>query len=81
MLSKASNIDKNHPSILEDSKIRMHASVCAERRALAGISDARGATLFVARVRKNGSLGISRPCDRCVSAMNEAGINKVVYIP
>lgn len=42
-------------------------------------SDIEGCTLVVARVRKDGSLAMAKPCDLCMNRMIEAGIKKVVY--
>ncbi|HET8688883.1 MAG TPA: deaminase [Methanosarcina sp.] len=38
-----------------------------------------GAELYVTRVRPNGSCGLSRPCDRCMSLIKAVGIKKVHY--
>lgn len=38
-----------------------------------------GATLYVVRVRKDGSLGMSKPCEVCQGAMEFLGIRKVYY--
>lgn len=42
-------------------------------------SDTEGCTLFVARVRKDGSLGMAKPCKLCMERLVEAGIKKVTY--
>lgn len=38
-----------------------------------------GAELYVTRVRPNGTCGLSRPCDRCMSLIKAVGIKKVHY--
>lgn len=38
-----------------------------------------GATIVVIRVRKDGTIGMSKPCDKCVSRLISAGIKKVIY--
>ncbi len=74
------NKGRNHPTVLEDADIKSQASVCAERRLLAILgSKAKGATIYVARVKKDGSFGLSKPCERCKKALNDSDVKKVVY--
>jgi deoxycytidylate deaminase len=83
VLATACNRDYNDPNILEAKDIRMHASICAERRALAMISDdvAAGAVVYVARARRvDSGHGCSKPCNRCEKVLNAAGIKRAVYI-
>jgi cytidine deaminase len=49
----------------------------AERRALkkTGV----GAILYVARVRKDGSVGMAMPCARCRASMRAMGVTRVYY--
>lgn len=42
-------------------------------------NDIVGATLLVIRVRKDGSLGMARPCELCMNRLIQAGIKKVIY--
>lgn len=35
--------------------------------------------MYVARVAKDGSTRMARPCPRCMRAMYEAGVREVVY--
>jgi tRNA(Arg) A34 adenosine deaminase TadA len=39
----------------------------------------RGAVVFVARVRADGSLACAKPCDRCRAALRARGAVRVVY--
>lgn len=39
----------------------------------------RGVTLYVARIRKDGSYGNSKPCPRCQNALRTLGVRKIVY--
>jgi deoxycytidylate deaminase len=74
------NKGRNHPTILEDEDIKFQASICAERRLLASLGNkAKGVTIYVARAKKNGNFGLSKPCERCRKALNDAGVKKVVY--
>ena len=48
----------------------------AEERALSPHRDFTGATMCVARLDAK----ISKPCDRCMQKIKEAGIRKVIYV-
>lgn len=78
VVSTACNIDKNNPNILEEEKIRMHSSICAERRALKAVADPRGATIIVVRAKSSGMVN-SKPCERCTLACTNAGIKAIIY--
>lgn len=80
VIGVACNKGRNHPTILEDNDIKSQASICAERRLLTLLGDkAKGSTIYVARTRKDGSFGLSKPCERCKKALNNAGVKKVIY--
>lgn len=80
VIGVACNKGRNHPTILEDADIKHQASTCAERRLLAALGDkAKGAVIYVARVKKNGSFGMSKPCERCKEMLNDMGVKRVVY--
>lgn len=51
----------------------------AEIDALSRVADARGSTIYVARVGKHGDEKFSRPCDNCAKALIAAGVKAVVY--
>ena len=38
-----------------------------------------GSTVWVARVRHDGSLGMARPCHTCQKRLRSAGVTKVIY--
>ena len=44
-----------------------------------GKNDLKGCTLYVARKRCDGSVGMARPCAACAAAIKDAGIKKIVY--
>lgn len=46
---------------------------------LGNIEDAQGATMFVARHRRNGSTGLAYPCKDCFEIIRSFGIKKVVF--
>lgn len=51
----------------------------AEMAALRRCKRTNGAVIYVARVDKYGQGKMSRPCDRCMLALKQAGIKKCVY--
>lgn len=36
-------------------------------------------TLYVARHRRDGNVGIAKPCEVCMEAIREAGVKRIVY--
>lgn len=71
---------KNHPSNIEPELIKAHCSRHAEQVAIhqAGIH-ARGATIYVARVNRQGFDRNSKPCIMCSMLIEQAGIKNVIY--
>lgn len=49
----------------------------AEANALINIDDCD--TIFVIRVKKNGNLSMSLPCELCMSIIKSKGIKKIIY--
>lgn len=41
--------------------------------------DLKGAVMFVYRERKDGSLGMARPCQKCMEVLREKKIKRVYY--
>jgi len=58
-----------------------HATHHAELGCILGVdrSLTQGATVYVARVGKNGAARLSKPCPMCESAMRHVGIKEVIY--
>lgn len=54
-----------------------HAEALAILRA--GFRLCKGASLVVARIRKDGSLGLSKPCGECQKLIKLTGIRSVLY--
>ena len=61
--------------------IFLHAEIDAIRNSLRSldVSDFRRCDLYVCRVRKNNSTGLSRPCGGCSRAIVNFGIRRVYY--
>lgn len=75
---------RNDVSIFPDdafNEIPEGISIHAEVDALRGIhpENARGATVYVSRVLRDGSIGYSRPCPACEKYLVSLGIKRVVY--
>lgn len=51
----------------------------AEIAALRQIRDFKGVTLYVIRVRSDGSSGFSHPCEACSEYISQLGVKKVIY--
>lgn len=74
-LSSAPNKFRNHPWVNHLHATR-HAEMEAIRKCLNGT---RGATIYVARVDKDGHPRMARPCPRCMKELYLAGVREVVY--
>lgn len=57
-------------------------SLHAEQAALLMLSEQsrKGASIYVARVKKDGSLGNSFPCPHCMELIVNSGVKEVFYI-
>lgn len=54
-----------------------HPDAHAEARLMMKLTP--GSEIWVARVRKDGTLGIARPCPRCMVRIRAAGVSRVAY--
>lgn len=72
------NSYKTHPMVLEFS---LYPSLHAEMSCLVhyGLDNSAGCDIIVMRIRKDNSLGCSKPCSSCMEALKFAGVNKVYY--
>lgn len=61
--------------------IYCHAEVNAIKKALrkGKLKKLNNTTLYVARVRRDGTVGLARPCAGCMRAIAEFSINRVVW--
>jgi len=74
------NVQKNHPTVVAADETPWHCGDHAEIAALKRAGDnAQGATLYVARVRPDGSWAMSKPCNNCAQAIDRAGVKRVVW--
>ena len=58
-----------------------HATHHAELGCILGVdrSITQGATVYVARIGKQGDLRLSKPCPMCEAAMRHVGVREVIY--
>lgn len=78
LVSVGKNSSRTHGTFITgyETDYSEHAEISAMRQAK---GDLNGAVLYVARVNRDGSERMSRPCDNCTTAIISAGIKKVVY--
>lgn len=77
-LAVSTNKFRNDPFIMSDPN--KDASFHAEIAALKKIKgDMTGAVAYIARVNNLGVPRMSRPCERCMIALREARISKIIY--
>lgn len=85
VLGKGMNSRRSHPLqklfSKSDVKIALHAEISAIIDALRNNEeeDLKGATIFVARVLKNGSRAIAKPCPICEKAIKAYGITGMYW--
>jgi deoxycytidylate deaminase len=80
VLGTGFNRNRNHPSVVSEEHILEGCSTHAEEMAIKDANyNAKGATLYVARVNRNGEDRDSMPCKRCQKLIEKVGIKKVVY--
>lgn len=69
-LGKIAHLDRGR-------QLSTHAEIAALRRASA--EQLRGATIYIARIAKNGERKNSAPCARCTIKLLAAGVKKIVF--
>lgn len=76
-INASCNLKKTHPRYTRGDCNAIHAEV----RAIINcdVKDLKGATLYVYRERKDGTIGLSRPCNRCYKFIKNKGIKKVYF--
>jgi deoxycytidylate deaminase len=74
------NKDRNRPQIVSPENIKTDCSYHAEEIAIKDAGDnLKGAVIYVARVNRQGKDRDSRPCVKCSSLIEVAGIKKIIY--
>lgn len=75
VLSTGYNTNKKSPR----SPHKFHSVHAEVRAVLSANTDIEGATAYVFRQTKNGTMAISRPCPSCAQFLIENGIRNIVY--
>lgn len=80
VISKGINQRKTHPLQIKHAG-RINPEACFLHAEIAALVKCRGVphTMFVARVLKDGTPALAKPCPICQAAIEEAGIKEVVY--
>jgi len=73
VLIGAVNSLRNHPRQVDWAACSRHAEAGLTR------ADIEGATIYVARIKSDGTTGLARPCRRCMAMLTEAGARQVVW--
>jgi len=83
VLSMGRNRNKTHPeSVLYESGERILKTIHAELDAISRVKNKeqlKGATIYVARLGRNGYPGMSCPCKMCQELINKHGLKKAVF--
>jgi deoxycytidylate deaminase len=78
------DMSKSHPLMTEYSRgtrkplIRVHAELAACRGWKPDEVDKRF-SLYIFRVRKDGTQGLAKPCDTCFRIIQEAGVHRIYF--
>lgn len=74
------NKHRNHPTVVMEGRHKIDCSHHAEAVAIKDAGEnARGATIFVARVNRQGLDLLSKPCENCQELIEESGIRNVIF--
>ena len=78
IVSVGTNSYKTHPLM---SKRTEWPYLHAEQHAIvrAGVDNCEGLDLYIARVKKDNSLALSKPCNVCAELIRDVGIKNIYY--
>jgi tRNA(Arg) A34 adenosine deaminase TadA len=85
IISIGKNQYKTHPAMIKFGKnseaVYLHAEVDAINKASRVLNEKqfKKASLYVVRVKKDGSLGLAKPCTGCQKCIDHYNINSVEY--
>lgn len=78
VLSIGTNKMRNHPNVLGEFT-KNKASYHAEAAALSRVQDPSGAVLYSARVFRNGTPALAKPCMECQTLIDSYGIKRTIF--
>lgn len=80
LISVGANNAKTHPlSRFYGRPVTVHAEMQAIIRAKNVVESLEGMVLVVARIKRNGEIGMARPCSGCEAIIRRNGIKEVWY--
>ena len=81
VLGHGVNISKNDPVYSGEAQLAysIHAEESAIRNWNGDVGTLKNATLYVARLGKNGSPAMSKPCGKCQKLLKDSGVKTVIY--
>lgn len=79
VVAAATNKDRNPVNNLDEAHVKQHASIHAEVAALSKVNNPKGCIVYVARVMKDDTPGLSKPCRRCEKYLKDAGVRRVIW--
>lgn len=79
IISIGINKYRTHPQQINCHTNMNSNSIHAELDAIISCHSPLGATIYVARILKDGTSGLSKPCKTCQGIIELYGIKKVVY--
>ncbi|MFG2440975.1 hypothetical protein [Streptomyces sp. NPDC048508] len=74
LLSASPNIPRNAPTV-----DYLNATFHAEEAVLRRIQRARGTVIYVARLNAHNIPALAKPCERCQTALQSAGVVRAYY--
>jgi tRNA(Arg) A34 adenosine deaminase TadA len=84
IIGQSTNVIKTHPlqknQYMREDYSKSHAlSTHAEVMLLGNLKYSKKHTLYICRRRKDGFLGMAKPCPVCMDVVEKSGVGKVVY--
>lgn len=80
VLGMGYNKHRNDPGVIMEGRHRLDCGYHAEAVAIKDAGgNARGATIFVARINRQGDDLLSKPCEYCQELIQESGIKNVIW--
>ena len=75
-LNTANNQPKNNPNTsgVPINRCSTHAEVAVTRA-----TDARGSTIYIARIGRNGEPALAKPCRACQQHMHDLGVKRAIW--
>lgn len=70
---------RTHPQQINHYTNDIGGSIHAELDAIISCCNSNGATIYIARLFKDGTAGMAKPCVLCQNIIETAGIKKVVF--